>query len=127
MAAELHPGARRGCGGHAESELRPNAYCGGRRSFRSCAIVEDPAQVAPQWAHFLRDAACPAGFDHADGEATQAGEVFRTVAHPDAAAVLIIVPIEKVVAAVLDGPVPAVDLKHPAWTGFCAGGRLVRP
>ena len=72
-------------------------------------------------AHFLRDATRPAGFDHADGEAAQAGDVFRAVAGADAAAVFIIIPIENVMATVLDDPMSAIDLENALRAGLGGG------
>ena len=95
MAAERHPRARRACGG---SLIGTAADAG---VFGHAQIVEDQAHVARELAHFLGDAARPAGFDHADGEAAQPGDVFRAVAHSDTAAVLVEVPIENVVTTVL--------------------------
>ena len=80
-------------------------------------IVEDQAHVPRQLSHFLGDAEHPAGVDHADGEAAQT-IVFRAVAHPALAAVLVKVPIENVVTAVLDGPVPTVNLEHLSGSGL---------
>ena len=86
--------------------------------FRHAQIVEDPAHAACELSHFLGDAPRPAGFDLADGEAAQAGDVFRPMADADAAAVLIKVPIENVVATVLDAPVASVDLENTRGVGF---------
>ncbi len=43
------------------------------------------------------------------------------MAGADAATILIIVPIQDVVAAVLDGPVPTVDLQDTSGIGLCLG------
>lgn len=77
--------------------------------------------MARESAHGLRDAARPAGFDHADGEAAKPSDIFWAVAGTDAAAVLIIVPIENIMATVLDGPLPAVDLEHALRGGLLWG------
>src|SRR5271169_6135518 len=69
-------------------------------------------------AHFLRDATRPAGFDHADGEAAKPGDVFRAVAGTDATAVFIVVPIENVMATVLDDPMSAIDLENALRAGL---------
>lgn len=71
--------------------------------------------------HFLRDAPRPMGFDRADSEAAKPGDVFRAVAGTDATAVLLIVPIENVVATVLDRPVPAVDLENALRVSLLGG------
>ena len=70
-------------------------------------------------AYFLGDAAHALGLDQTDGEAAQPGDVLRAVAGADAAAVLVVVPIEDVVAAVFDGPVAPVDFEQTAGIGLC--------
>ena len=82
--------------------------------------------MARELAHFLGDTPRPPGFDQADGETAQPGDVLRAVARTDATAVLIKIPIENIVATVLDGPVPAVNLEHAPGLA-CWGVRLVRP
>src|SRR5208282_4901319 len=123
--------ARRPCGG-PELVLRrlnvpqgrrlfgatPNSYGGRHRRFRSCADSRRPSARFGSGGAFLGDAARPAGFDDADGEAAEAGDIFRAVAHADAAAVLVKVPIENVVATVFDDPVPAVNLEHASGAGL---------
>jgi len=47
------------------------------------------------------------GFDDADGEAPEAGHIFRTVADAYPASVLIIVPVDDVVTA-LDAPMETI-------------------
>lgn len=76
--------------------------------FNHAQVVEDQASGFVELGHFLSDAAHVPGFDQTDGEAAQAGDVLGAVAGADAAAVLVIVPIEDVMAAVFDGPVVAV-------------------
>src|SRR5208283_5488248 len=80
--------------------------------FAHAQVVEDQAHVARELSHFLRDAPRPLGFDHSDSETAKPGYVFRAVAGTDTTAVLIIVPIENVVATVLDRPVAAIDLEN---------------
>jgi hypothetical protein len=62
--------------------------------------------------HFLGDAARSFGFNDPNGEAAKSGDVFRTVTYPYSTAILVTVPIDDVVAPVLDGLVLPVDLKH---------------
>lgn len=62
-------------------------------------------------AHGLRDAVGPFGLDQADGEASESGDVLGAMAGADAATVLVVVPVEDIVTAVLDAPVAAVDLE----------------
>jgi hypothetical protein len=76
---------------------------------RHSQIVKDQAHVARQLSHFLCNAAYAFGLDDCSSEAAKPGDIFRTVTGPDSTAVLVIVPIEDVVAAVLDVPVLAVD------------------
>jgi hypothetical protein len=61
------------------------------------------------------------GFDHADSEEAKPGDVFRAVAGTDETAVLLIVPIENVVATVLDRSVPAVDLENALRVSLLSG------
>ena len=84
-------------------------------------VVEDQASVHVELAHFLSDAAHALGLDQTDGEAAQAGHVFRAIAGTDAAAVLVVVPVQDVVAAVFDGPVAPVDLKQASSIGLLGG------
>ena len=63
----------------------------------------------------------PFGFDHSDSEAAKPGYVFRAVAGTDATAVLIVIPIENVVATVLDRPMAAVDLENALRVGLLGG------
>jgi len=48
------------------------------------------------------------GFDDANGESPQLGDIFGSVTHMYAAAVFVIVPIDNVMAAVFDAPVATV-------------------
>ena len=72
-------------------------------------------------AHFLSDAAHALGLDQTDGEAAQAGDVLGAVAGADAAAVLVIVPIEDVMAAVFDSPVAPVNFEQALGIGLLGG------
>src|SRR6266545_564730 len=94
---------------------------GGARVSGHAQVVEDQASVTVELAHFLSDAAHALGLDYANGEAAQAGDVLGAVAGADAAAVLVVVPIEDVVAAVFDGPVATVDFEQALGIGLCGG------
>ena len=61
------------------------------------------------------------GFDDANGETPESGDVFRAVASAYAAAIFIVVPIDNIVAAVLDAPVTAVDVKKTLGIGLIRG------
>jgi len=61
------------------------------------------------------------GFDDANGETPESGDVFRAVAGAYAAAIFITVPLDSIVAAVLDAPVAAVDIKKPLAIGLVRG------
>ena len=84
-------------------------------------IIKDQASIADELAHFLCDTAHLFGFDNADSEASQAGDVFWAKARADAAAVLIIVPVEDIVAAVFNAPVVAVDFQQFLRIGLFRG------
>src|SRR5260370_2493697 len=73
--------------------------------------------VTRQTSHLLRHTSSAFGFEHPDGETTKPGDVFRTMAGPDATAVLIIVPVDHIVAT-LDHPMPTVDLEHALRAGL---------
>ena len=59
-------------------------------------VVEYQTHVARQTSHLLRHTSSAFGFEHPDGETAKPGDVFRTMAGPDATAVLIIVPILRI-------------------------------
>jgi hypothetical protein len=80
-------------------------------------IVEDQASVTRDLAHFLRDVAGSTRFDHAHGEAPNPGHVFQAVAGADATAIFVIISVDDVVAAVLDGPMPPVHLEDALGIG----------
>ena len=90
-------------------------------------VVEDQASGLVELAHFLSNAAHAVGLDHTDGESAQPSDVLRAVAGTDAAAILVVVPIEDVVADVFDGPVAAVDLKETAGIDLLFGAGQVMP
>ena len=66
----------------------------------------------------MRDAAYAFGFDDANSESPQSGDVFWAVTSTYAAAVFVIVPIDNVMTAVLDAPVAAVGGKHALRVGL---------
>ena len=88
------------------------------RVFRHAQIVKDQAYIEHKLSHFLRDAAYPFGFDDANGKASQARDIFRTIASFYPAAVFVIVPIDNVMTAVFDAPVAAVGGKHALRIGL---------
>ncbi len=99
----------------------------GARVLAHPQVVEYQTHVTRELSHFLRHTSSAFGFEHADGETTKPGDVFRTMAGTDATAVLIIVPIDHVVAT-LDHPMPTVDLEHALRAGLFprAAGEAVR-
>jgi len=64
-----------------------------------------------QFAYFLRNTNSTFGFDEADGEAAQSGDVLWAMSCANAAAVFVVVPINHVVATVFDAPMFTVRLK----------------
>jgi hypothetical protein len=72
-------------------------------------VVEDEADVALESAEGGGDAVPGRGADDADREAAQARGVFGPVAGADAAAVLVPVPVKDIMAAVLNGPMVAIE------------------
>ena len=81
------------------------------RIFRHFKVIENQPRVLNQFAYFLRNANSTFGFDEADSEAAQSGDVLWAMSCPDAAAVFMVVPINHVVATVFDAPMLAVRLK----------------
>ncbi len=67
--------------------------------------------IASQLSHFLCDATHAFGFDDSNGESPESGDVFRAVASAYTTAVFIVVPIDDVVAAILDAPVAGSPYK----------------
>ena len=61
------------------------------------------------------------GFNDANGETPESGDVFLAVASAYAAAILIVVPIDNIAAAVLDAPVTAVDVKKTLGMSLLRG------
>jgi hypothetical protein len=66
----------------------------------------------------LGNAAHPFGFDDANGETAQSGNVFRAMASAYSAAVFVIVPIDNVMATVFDAPVATVGGKNASSVGL---------
>lgn len=91
---------------------------GGTGVFRHAEVVEDQAGIAVQLPHGLRDAVGAFGLDQADGEAAESGDVLGAMAGADAATVLVVVPVEDVVTAVLDTPMAAIHLEHLLGIGL---------
>jgi hypothetical protein len=89
-------------------------------------VVEDQARVSVELAHFLSDVFDSLGLNQSDGEAAQAGDVLRAVAGADAAAVLVVVPIEDVMTAVFDRPVATIDFEQAPGIGSGCGVGLLR-
>ena len=74
-------------------------------SFCHAQVLEDQADITGQLSHFLRYAAYAFGFDDSNGESAEAGDIFRTVADADPAAIFVVISVEDVVTAILNGPV----------------------
>ena len=71
-------------------------------------VVEDPADVACQTLDGGGDSSVGSGVEDADRKVKESRDVFGAVAGAEGATIFIPVPVEAVVAAVLDGPVSAV-------------------
>src|SRR2546421_659650 len=82
-------------------------------------IVEHQTHVQGEPSHFLCHAPSTFGSEHADGKTTEARDVFRTIASPDATAIFIEVPVQYVMAT-FDCPVSAVGLQHTFRAGLCS-------
>ena len=71
--------------------------------------------------HLLRHTVHTFGFDDADGEAAQAGDVLWAVTGSDPAPVFVKVPVDDVMTAILDAPVGSVCLEHLLGVGLVGG------
>src|SRR5256884_2534570 len=111
----------------ATTEIYPLSLHAALPIFAHAQVIEYQTHVTRESSHFLRHPSSAFGFEHADGETAKPGDVFRAMAGTDATAVLIIVPIDHVVAT-LDHPMPPVDLEHALRAGFFprAAGEAVR-
>ncbi|MGO9592927.1 MAG: hypothetical protein ACLQFT_17985 [Steroidobacteraceae bacterium] len=87
-------------------------------------MVEEQAHIALELTHGLGDAAQGFRLDEADGDAAQARDIFRAMPRAAAAAILVVVPVDDVLAAVVDDPVAATDLERRCAVA-CAVRRLI--
>ncbi len=71
--------------------------------------------------HLLRHTVHTFGVDDTDGEASQTGDVFRTVTGSNPTAVFVKVPVDDVMAAILDAPMASVGLEHLFGVGLVRG------
>jgi len=66
----------------------------------------------------LCDGTHPFGFDDSSGESPKSGDVFRAVAGTYPTAIFIVIPIDNVMAAILDAPMAAVHGENTLWIGL---------
>ena len=87
--------------------------------FGHAQVVEEQAGLGGELASHGGDGVAGFGvqIEHADGEASQAGSVFGTVAGADTAAVFIPGHVEHIVTAVFDAPMASVVAQHGGWAG----------
>jgi hypothetical protein len=69
-------------------------------------------------AHFLRNVEHAFGFDHSNGKPSEPGNILRTKALADPAAIFIVVPIEDIMAAILNAPMASVCAENALCVGF---------
>ena len=95
--------------------------------FRHSQVVEDQSDVERELTHLLRNAVDSFGLEEADRKAPQSGDVLRAVSGAYAASVVIIVPVDDVMAAVLDAPVAAIGVENVLGVGLrgCSAGDAV--
>lgn len=72
-------------------------------------------------AHFLSGIGDALGLEDADGEASQSSDVCRTIAGSNRGTIFIVVPVDDVVAAVLYGPMAALDGEQVLCCGLLRG------
>jgi len=89
-------------------------------------MVEEQAHIALELTHGLGDAAQGFRLDEADGDAAQARDIFRAMPRAAAAAILVVVPVDDVLAAVVDDPVAATDLEQALRSGLCGAAASTR-
>ena len=91
----------------------------GRASvFRHPQVIEDQPRAAMEFPHFLRHTVHPFGFDDTDGKTSQAADVFWAMAGSYPTAVLVEVPVDDVMAAILDAPVAPVRVEYLLGVGL---------
>jgi hypothetical protein len=68
--------------------------------------------------HFLCDTGYAFGFDHSNGKPSEPGNVLRPKALAYSTAIFIVVPIEDVMAAILNAPMAPIGGKNVLCVGF---------
>ena len=91
---------------------------GGARISGHAQVIKNQTDVASELSHFLCNTAYAFGFNQANGKASQAGGVFRSVTGSYSASVFVKVPIDEVMATVLDAPVAPVGFEYPLGVGL---------
>jgi hypothetical protein len=86
--------------------------------FGHSQVVENCSDIASELAHFLGNAGYAFGFDQGNGKTAEACYVFGTIAGAYPPSILIVIPVDDIVAAVLDSPVAAIDLKESLCVGL---------
>lgn len=83
--------------------------------------VEDGAYVPCELPHFLGYTANAFGFDKADGESAEPGDVVRAISRAYAAAIFVKIPVDDIVAAIFNAPVTAIGSEDAFWIGVVRG------
>ena len=73
--------------------------------FSHSQVVENCSDIASELLHFLGNAGYAFGFDQGNGKTAEACYVFGTIVGAYPPSILIIIPVDDIVAAVLDSPV----------------------
>jgi hypothetical protein len=81
-------------------------------------VVENQADITCQLSHFLCYTAYAFGFDGSDGESPESSDIFRAITGADQTAIFIVIPIDDVMAAILDGPVATINVKDTLWVSL---------
>ena len=71
-----------------------------------------------EFPHFLRHTVHTLGFDDTDGKASEAADVFRAMTGSYPATVLVENPVDDIMTAILDAPVPPVCLEYLLGVGL---------
>ena len=84
-------------------------------------VVEDQTNVTGEFSHFLGDASDLFGFDDTNGKTSKSGDILGAVAGTDSASVFVVVPIQDVMAAILNRPMASIQVEKTLGIGLVCG------
>ena len=83
-------------------------FCGAG-VFCHLQVIKYKPYTTGELSHFLSNASRACGLDERNSETPQPCDVFRSIPGADSTAVLVIIPVDNVMATVLDTPVSPID------------------